>query len=119
MSRRRRILLLGVALVALAFVGTVAVVLWPLPPSEAEQKAELIRVGMPRSEVNELLGSSTRWTVANVFNGKDGSQLVVVFPHRLDLGHCVVSFHTIPPPPVHPLTRLRRTLARALPFLGE
>jgi hypothetical protein len=45
----------------------------------------------------------------------DGSSIVIT----LDGGGHVGHIKTTPPDPVPPLTRLRRTLARALPFLGE
>jgi hypothetical protein len=45
---------------------------------------------------------------------EDGSKLIVYFQ-----GDNVISVDTTPPPPTHPLTRLRRTLAGVFPFLAE
>jgi hypothetical protein len=145
MKRRRRILLLGLALALLLAGGIGAVLLWPLP-SEAERTAARIEVGTLWDQELELLARPGQRYLADS-DYRERAMLATGSPRRrpaVDLtaidsgtrrwryvdgstlnvtrdleGCCVTSVFTTPPPPVHPLTRLRRTLARALPFLGE
>jgi hypothetical protein len=128
MNRRRRTLLLGLALVAGLAGGIVATLLW-LAPCDAERFAAKIGAGMRRDEVLKVVNPPPSvWQPSSTFldespwvlNYFDGSILSVEFTPPVEGGRVwVTSVRTTPPPPVHPLTRLRRTLARALPFLGE
>jgi len=111
-----RILLLKCAL-ALLVIGVVIALLWPTP-CEADRKAALIRVGMTRSQARELVSSDS---IARVnekmpttgWHYSDGSGLTIHCagsePH-----HRVERIQIFPP---DSLIRLRRTLARAFPFL--
>jgi hypothetical protein len=58
MNRRRRILLLGLALLLLAG-GIGAALLWPRPPGEAEQKAGMIHEGMSFDQVAAMVNSNS------------------------------------------------------------
>jgi hypothetical protein len=140
MNRLRRTLLLGLAAVLLLAFGLGASLLWPTP-SEAERMASQLRVGMTMGQVgrvNEYLGGSDPLILTSgrvVAPGEFTSRIVFDDPGRSERGIVfndgssiiitlsengpVASIRTTPPEPVSPLTRLRRTLARALPFLGE
>jgi hypothetical protein len=109
MRKQRRTLLLGTTLVLLLTGGLVAAVLWPTL-SEADRRAALYPVGM--IDVHEPKVSSIHW----LFD--DRSRLEVTFAPK-DGQWRVDRVRTWPPSPVHPLTRLRRTLALIIPALGE
>ena len=126
MNRRRRTLLLGLVLVLLLAGGIVAAILWPTP-SEAERMAALIQVGMTSEDVARLLPGKFDFDVKSpeddvfVFfepTDPDGPAMYLTFaksgPRRVTAVWTTRGHSRIPP-----LTRLRRTLARALPFLGE
>jgi hypothetical protein len=126
MNRRRRILLLGLALVLLAG-GIAAALLWR-PPSHAEQAAAGIEAGMTRGQVEKLLWPPEPGilTINNIHQfsaiddplGKeygDGSILTVTF----DPAGRATSTRVTPPPPVHPLDGLRRALIRLIPALDD
>jgi hypothetical protein len=131
--KRRYTLLLSLALVALLAAGTGVALLWPTP-SEAERMAERIEVGMTFRQVAKVVPPPPqgRWSANFLgdpfeigWDQDDGSTLFIEFatPEEGELMNGkfarVAAVRTTPPPPVHPLTRLRRTLARAFPFLGE
>jgi hypothetical protein len=128
MSRRRRILLLGLALVLLLVVGVGAALLWPLP-SEAEKALARVHEGMTFRQAREMLLDETVSTGKVRFGGEtwcgfefpDGSYFSATLrPGRNEEWLLVLPPAEVTPPrPVHPLTRLRRTLAHAFPFLGE
>jgi hypothetical protein len=140
MSRRRRTLLLGLALVAMLTAGVGAALLWPTP-SDAEQMASQLRVGMTMGQVgqvSEYLGGSDPFILTSgraVPPGRSSTLITFDDPGRstrgvvfldgssitiaIDGGGLIGHIKTTPPAPIHPLTRLRRTLARAFPFLGE
>jgi hypothetical protein len=119
----------GVVLAQLLFVEVGVLLLWPGPPSEAEQVAARIPLGMTVSQVKkvflgryELHSDGYReWAECNT-NFGDGSRVFVEFG-RGRIGwldeYVAKSVRTTPAIPVHPLTRLHRTLARVLPFLTE
>jgi hypothetical protein len=128
MNRRRRtVLLLGLALVPLLLFGGVVIALLWLMPSEAERRAAMVEAGMTWLQTQEValpnsigpytpttdgrLDGDYYWTYA------DGSILIVTFGQADD--RYASSVRTSPPPPADTMTRLRRTLARLLPFLGE
>jgi hypothetical protein len=130
MDRRRwKLWVAGIAFVQLLVIGADVALLWPPPPSEAERMAAHIRVGMPHDQVRRVLAwyktfdtpeVGGRWGTWCRF--EDGSSLYVGVPGGLwprDTTLTVNSVCTEPPPYIHPLTRLRRPLARVLPFLGE
>jgi hypothetical protein len=113
MKRRSwKVLVAGIALVQMLVIG-VDTALWPIP-CEAEQWAERIRDGLTESQEFELdrdyVGAKESiggWRFFYRF--ADGSQMTI----KGSTG----SAHTDPPPPVHPLIRLRRALARVVPSL--
>jgi hypothetical protein len=113
----------GIALVQLLVIGVGAALLWP---NEAEAAAARIRKGMTLSEAEEALGRHG--------GGLGGSMRAQGYQYPFEDGSCLTlslvrsglwepwdvgAFWTEPPTPVHPLTRLRRTLARVIPALGE
>jgi hypothetical protein len=111
------------ALVLLA-LGFGVAWLWPLP-SEAEKEAALIRPGMTLEQLADLQLPAelmklnpTRDGVAYIY--RDGSTLFMEFTLPVE-GELIriATVRTTPPTPVPHPTRLRRTLARVLPFLGE
>jgi hypothetical protein len=115
----------GIALVIVFATGVGQSLLWPMQ-SEAEQKAALIHEEMTWDQVLELLGPrwSRRDPPADEFGWKqcDKSFLKVAFGPSEERVRCVVSVSAEPPlryHRIHLLTRLRRTLARAFPFLAE
>jgi hypothetical protein len=136
MTRRRLLLVLGLALVLLLALGVEVAVLWP---NEAELKAAAIQAGMPYAQARAMLGPFTLEETSGFYQKRedgvlippdghylwvfsDGSRLTLRIEHDVSANPTVVRrVETITPPtrPVHSLTRLRRTLARALPFLGE
>ena len=127
MRNRWKLWTAGIALAQLLVIGA-DVALWPMP-SEAEQRAASIDMEM--KWVDAVMPSATYgrsgspWPHATFmadsdtcfWGFQDGSQLRVTLAHRFD--QPITSISTTPPGPIHPLTRLRRLLARALPFLGE
>jgi hypothetical protein len=133
MSRRRLILLLGLAVLLLALGLDTAL---PRPvPSDAERAAVKVEAGMTLPQAQEaaaakapgLIPHSSMWGPDPREEGPedylcfygDGSALVITFGPAREGGRRVVAVAPTPPDPVHPLTRLRRTLARAFPFLGK
>jgi hypothetical protein len=128
MRKRWKVWATGLALALLLAAGAGAALLWPTP-NEAERMAALIRPGMKWGEVEAVLGPPPMKVVgadvvggpANAFgwSQSDGSMLIFSFgPHGERFGQ-VMEIRTRPPAPVPPLTRLRRTLARAFPFLAD
>ncbi len=121
--------LTGIALVQLLVVGIHLAMLWPMP-SEAERVATLLHEGMTDTRAREVVGSRPSLAVASPGGGEDvlpattltlywrfadGSQLSVACgAYRL-----VRTIETSPAAPLPPLTRLRRALARILPFASE
>jgi hypothetical protein len=127
MTRRRRILLLGLAVLLLLAGGLVAAVLWPTP-SEGEQWAAKFRVGMALEQAWDEFHEDVGWLPGNIGGGstygrwcKDGSFVILTinWPEQSRGRAIVTAIVTTPPDPVHPLTRLRRTLALAFPFQGK
>jgi hypothetical protein len=125
MKRRSwKVWVAGIALAQLLVLGVDVALLWP---SEAEQIASRLREGMTESEVEEAVGGLGPGYVIRtgreIYHPSfdDGSSLavVMVWSGRLGEGYRVGSFEVVPSAPAHPLTRLRRTLARAFPFLRE
>ena len=115
----------GIALVIVFAAGVGQSLLWPMQ-SEAEQKAALIHEEMTWDQVLELLGPpwSRRDPPADEFGWYQGDKsfLKVAFGPSEEGVRCVVSISADPPllyHRIHPLTRLRRTLARVFPFLAE
>jgi hypothetical protein len=116
----------GIALAQLLVIGVDVALLWP---SEAEWVAARIDAGMRRDQVWEVVNPSpSAWQPPSTFfdespwvlNYADGSILTIEFTPPVEGWHARVALvSSTPPPPVHPLTRLCRTLARAFPFLGE
>jgi hypothetical protein len=127
MKTRWKVWVAGIALAQLLVIGVDVALLWP---SEAKVAAERVRPGMSELEVSSSFdGRIYRQCVealgykAFLYQFADRSCLCVGmnWAETVDGEHIfrVTSVRNSPPPPVHPLTRLRRTLARALPFLGE
>jgi hypothetical protein len=116
----------GIALAQLLVLGAAVALVWP---SEAEWVAAKIEVGMRRDQVWEVVNPSpSAWQPPSTFfdespwvlNYADGSILSVEFTQPVEgRPERVALVRTTPPPPVHPLTRLRRTLARIIPALKE
>jgi hypothetical protein len=114
----------GIALVQLLVIGVDVALLWP---SEAEQIASRLREGMTETEVDKAiagLGVGYVVSTCRIYHYRwfdDESSLVVVMVRSEPLGQewRVRSFRVVSSAPDQPLTRLRRTLARAFPFLGE
>jgi hypothetical protein len=114
----------GIALAQLLAIG-VDVALWPTI-TEAEQVASRLWLGMTADQATQVVDEwysqqavsfrPDRWSKFS-----DGSSLALYLSQEALTGGdaYVVNIRAIPPPSVHPLTRLRRTLARAFPFLGE
>jgi hypothetical protein len=128
MNRRRRILLLGLALLLLLAAGVGKATLSPMP-SQAERRASTLRLGMTLDQASSLCDKDNLvWSAItslmssrNSFHCRfaDGSCLTVRGQRSWGDGpeFRISSLETTPPD--HPLTRLRRSLARVLPFLGE
>ena len=117
----------GIALAQVIVLGVDVVLLWPMP-SAAEQATARIGVGMTEEEVAFSIRDYTApWPGVSDPRGgrawwffKDGSCLEVRFgPSPDENTRPAVFLHATPPPPVPPLTRLRRTLARLFPALKE
>ena len=126
MKRRSwKIWVAGIALAQLLVVGVEVALLWP-DRSEAEEAAAPIQVGMTAEQYQEVHKSiaNSRWTEivggssyeAYDYMFDDGSRLVVTVQ---PINGAVTSIRASASKTVPPLTRLRRTLARALPFLAE
>jgi hypothetical protein len=122
--KRQRILLLGLAFALLLAVGVGVTAWWPAP-SEAESAAARVEAGETWRRVATRENRTALFPVEfGKPDGKkrvelayaDGSCLTLTCDGR---DGTVISIHTTPPDPVHPLNRLRRTLARAFPFLKE
>jgi hypothetical protein len=138
MKRRSwKVWVAGIALVQALVILFDEAVLWPMP-SEAEQQVASVAVGMSQWEVLVMFLSPGDHTPRHGRSGEplprttiiadnyscllefqDGSQLHVTFGRRRGFDQHVTSISTTPAAPVHPLTRLRRTLARVFPFLAE
>jgi hypothetical protein len=126
MQGRWKLWVAGIALGQLLVIGVDVAILWP-EPCEAEQFAARLRVGMTESEVLDTagdLGMSWGGTLRVQMHHRlfdDGSSLTVAmcWSGRRGEDRRVGNFEVIPPTLVHPLTRLRRTLARSFPLLGE
>jgi hypothetical protein len=125
MKRRSwKVWVAGIALVQLLVLGVDVALLWP---SQAEQIASRLREGMTETEVEEAVGrlgglkvETTGWKDYRP-SFDDGSSLTVemVRSERLGQEWRVRSFRVVPSAPAHPLTRLRRTLARVFPFVAK
>jgi hypothetical protein len=135
MKRRRKVWDAGLSLFLLLALGVAAALLWPLP-SEAEQKAAIIQEGMVSEKVAELLRGgmhvdSNLIPIGDLVYGvdgpfyeegwtqNDGSTVFIKFK-VVGVDHSrVASVCTTPADPIHPMTRLRRSLARFFPALKE
>jgi hypothetical protein len=125
MRKRWKLWAAGMALV-LVMVGVgVLLLLWPATPL-AEQKAPLIHEGMTYSQVQAVIGSPgasgpPRQYPTTIWWGfSDGSSVAVEYLLDEATQQGVVArVRTLPAYSVPPLTRLRRTLARIIPALGE
>jgi hypothetical protein len=129
MRNRWKLWTAGIALAQLLVIGA-DVALWPMP-SEAEQRAASIDMEM--KWVDAVMPSATYgrsgspWPHATFmadsdtcfWGFQDGSGLRVTFRGRMFSAQRIESISIMPPDPVHPLIRLRRTLARVFPFLAE
>jgi hypothetical protein len=135
MIRQRRTLLLGLAALLLLALGIRSAIVWQEPISEAEKAASRIEVGMTADQALQLAepsftgvngGTPSLWepdesgrpplvrgTYFWVY--RDGSVLTTAIDQP---GGIVTSVQTRQNP-INPLTRLRRTLAHAFPFLTE
>jgi hypothetical protein len=118
----------GIVLVQLLVIGVDLALLWPTP-NDAERVAAKIEVGMTWDRARELMQPRLSvWqspsTVAKDapcrWSYEDGSGLIITrdptCQHVIEID---TTPPTLPPATVHPLTRLRRTIARVLPFVGE
>jgi hypothetical protein len=127
MKRRTwKVWVAGIALAQVLVLGVDMALLWPC---EAEMAAVRLEVGTPMEQTMKVVhareGPYSRMIFSEpgeaviigpahwIFD--DSSNLFVTF----DSENRVVSVHPEPPSPIHPLTRLRRTLGRILPFLAE
>jgi hypothetical protein len=116
----------GIVLVQLLVIEVDVALLWP---SEAKVAAERVHLGMSEQEVSSSFDSRIYRECVQSLSYKgfcycfsDGSCLYVKMHwHEVVDGECVFRVTSIRhySLPVPPLTRLRRTLARALPFLAE
>jgi hypothetical protein len=123
MKRRSwKVWVAGIALVLLLGAGAGAALFWSVP-SKAEQLAARLRVGMTGLEVNEVLLDQQYYLEADPFalryDQDDGSELYVEWDVQDAWPSKVTAIRPTPLPTDPPLTRLRRTLARAFPFLAE
>jgi hypothetical protein len=131
MNHRRRTLVHALALLVLLAGGFTAATAWPQPPSEAEQRATLIREGSAYQEKRPLLGQATlTWSSTQhdeqgvvskahrvyCWDYADRSRLRVFVDDDSGIIDHIFADSTSPAPP---LTRLCRTLARVMPFLAE
>jgi hypothetical protein len=112
------------ALLSLAAVLGVTV-LWPAA-SEADEDAASIRVGMTPDQVQEVVESFPDTRRRLMAAGENGEVIGISYDDQSGMSieyagegesRRVRDVEVFAPPPVHPLTRLRRTLARVLPFL--
>jgi hypothetical protein len=116
----------GIALVLMLLLGVVVSLLWPEPRCEAGRVASQIRIGMMYTDAvavmdlnksNQSIDRGDHKTFAyRCF--KDDSTIIVNWDLSGRISWVRAGLPR-PNPPVHPLTRLRRTLARALRFLAE
>jgi hypothetical protein len=119
----------GIALVLMLLLGVVVSLLWPEPSGEAGRVAKQIHIGMMYTDAlavldlnkakRELYGprdvdGAVKKTSAS-FTFEDRSEIML----QWDLSGRISLVSAGLPRQFHPLTRLRRTLARVLPFLGE
>jgi hypothetical protein len=120
-------LYLGLAVLLLLAAGVGVAVMWPTP-SEAEEDAASIRVGMTTAQVREVIESFPDTRRRLLATGDNGEVIGVNFDDESGLSidytgegesRRVRDVEVFAPPPVHPLARLRRTLARILPSQGE
>jgi hypothetical protein len=122
--KRRRILLIGLALVLLLACGLGAALDWPQPSSEAEQKAGMIDEGMSFDQVAAMVNSNAFVPPAAPKDGPgyidfgwsydDYSVLYVSFGSP-EVGPLrVVAVRTTPP-----VSRLRRELEGLFFLLGK
>ncbi len=121
--RRWKLWVAGIALAQLLVIGVDVALLWPAP-SEAERAAAMIKMGMPMRDFEQARarfpksvgGGGNLLTDWKLF--PDGSSIFVRFSRDVG-GWPVELIDTTPAAPVHPLTWLRRKLARILPALAE
>jgi hypothetical protein len=122
MKRRNwKVWVAGIALAQLLIVEVDAALLIPSPQSKAEQAASQITIGMvvgkrfalPGASWGGGFGTMQLWHERYSFN--DGSILWV----GVNSEDAITSVTVSRAEPIHPLTRLRRALARVFPFLGE
>jgi hypothetical protein len=127
MTCRRRTLLLALAVLLLLAVGLGLAILWPMP-SEAEKDAASIRVGMTPGQVHEVIETLPSTRLRLMSAGEDGVVIGISYDDESGMSIWYVGeggslrvreVEVFAPPPVHPLTRLRRTRARVLPFLAD
>jgi hypothetical protein len=110
----------GIALAQLLVVGVDVALRWPQQPSEAEREAAKIKLRMTQEQVVVALGfegPTFVYLAPPVWQRYDDeSRLILAYD---SFSGRVISVDAFLPPPIHPLTLLRRTAARVLPFLGE
>jgi hypothetical protein len=122
MKRRNwKVWVTGIVLVQLLVIGA-DVALWPVP-SEAEQAAGRMKVGETLDETDlpffsrmDAFGNLSGYRAQPAFS--DGSSLELMVSFRQD-GEILDSVEVLRPNPIHPMTRLRRTLARVFPYLAD
>jgi hypothetical protein len=117
----------GIAVVQLLVIGVDMALLWPMP-SEAEQLVVQIRPGMSANDVINLAGKYSGFMAVRdgpllwaSWHFQDGSGFALDFKASLE-NHSVVILpvcYVSPAQSVPTQIRLRRTLARVLPFLAE
>jgi hypothetical protein len=128
MKIRRRPWLLGLLLIVLLVGGSAVAVFWP-SPTDADQWTALVHTGVNHQDLVRLFGKA--WEEKGYPKDKDGvikrestwhypdgSTLTITFGPEREGKLNATSIQTTPAAPVHPLTRLRRTLARIFPFIG-
>jgi hypothetical protein len=127
MKRRSgKVWVTGIVVVLLLAGGIVAATLWLTPTGTlAERAAAKVYAGMSCNELKQVVPES--WNLSMDIRShsefccfSDGSTLWVRFDSANNVTSMLIPPSLNPmPPPVHPLTRLRRTLARVLPVLRE
>jgi hypothetical protein len=129
----------GIALVQLLIIGVDLALLWR---NQAEVAGARLSVGMKYLEARETLWLAGGYLPKRLLRRKDewkkrqsgvqewkfsdGSAMRVAYEtdwsvddSMTGVSTTVTSVFAIPPPSVHPLTRLRRTLARIFPALDD